>query len=193
MLQRVQNISENFEPISVKFQENDPRIFPMQQFQIDNLCPIRSLVCLSLGTKNNHKFSNSDFYFLLSLTQVMVKKILFQGQIFEMEILMDLHFISSPESENNTFRIRSVCMCVCVSVCVSVCLCVCLCICYQHISKTNCSRNFKFGILLLYHAQMLIETFYKDRKKILCTGAHKRILIQCGLQTEFLVSKLLHI
>ena len=116
MLQRVQNISENFEPISVKFQENDPRIFPMQQFQIDNLCPIRSLVCLSLGTKNNHKFSNSDFYFLLSLTQVMVKKILFQGQIFEIEILMDLHAMRTPESENHIYSVWSVCMCVCVCV-----------------------------------------------------------------------------
>ena len=48
-------------------------------------------------------------------------------------------------------------------------------------------RNIKFGILHLYHIQMLLETFYKDRTKILCTGAHKRILIHYGLWTEFLV------
>ena len=76
-------------------------------------------------------------------------------------------------------------MCVCVSVYVSVCLCDC----YQHNSKTNYSRNIKFGILHLYHVQMLLETFYKDRTKTLCTGAHKRILIHYGLWTVFRVSE----
>ena len=52
-----------------------------------------------------------------------------------------------------------------------------VCICYQHNSKTNYSRIFKFGILHLYHVQMLLETFHKDRTKTLCTGMHKRILI----------------
>ena len=114
-------------------------------------------------------------FFLLS----KVEKVMFWGQIFEMEILMDLHVLRSPESEKHIFSVWSVCMCVCLCVCVCVCLSVCLCVCYQHNSKTNYSRNIKFGILHLYHVQILLETFYKDRTKTLCTGAHKRILILC--------------
>ena len=67
---------------------------------------------------------------LLSLTHV-----LFLGQIFEIEILMELHIMRSPEFENHIFIVWSVCMYVCC----------------QHISKTNNSRNIKFGILYLYH------------------------------------------
>ena len=52
-----------------------------------------------------------------------------------------------------------------------------MCIYYQHNSKTNYSKNIKFGILHFYHIQMLLETFHKDRTKTLCTGAHKKILI----------------
>ena len=43
----------------------------------------------------------------------------------------------------------------------------------------------KFGILHLFHIKMLVESFYKDRTKTLCTGAHKRIRIHYGLWTEF--------
>ena len=39
----------------------------------------------------------------------MVEKIPFLGQIFEMKILMDLHFSRSPESENHIFSGWSVC------------------------------------------------------------------------------------
>ena len=53
-------------------------------------------------------------FFLLSLIHVMVEKVSFLGQIFEMEIWMDLHVMSSPESENDIFSIWSVCMCVSV-------------------------------------------------------------------------------
>ena len=70
---------------------------------------------------------------------------LFLSQIFEAEILMNLHVMRSPESENRIFNV-----------------------CYQHNSKTNFSRNIKFGILHLY-IQMLLETFYNDRRKTLGT------------------------
>ena len=102
---------------------------------------------------------------------------------------MDLHVLRSPESENHIFSVWSVCMCVCICVCVSVCvsLCVCVCVCYQHNSKTNNSRNIKFGILYLYHMQMLLKTFYDYRTNSLCTRALKIILLHYGLWTEFLV------
>ena len=94
----------------------------------------------------------------------MAEKILFWGQIFEMEILMDLHIMRSPETVNYIFSVWSVCMYVS------------LCVPYQYNSKTNYIRNIKFGILYLYHISTLFETFfYKDRTKTLCTGAHKRI------------------
>ena len=46
----------------------------------------------------------------------MVEKVLFLGHIFEMEILMDLHIMRSPESTNHVCSISSVCMYVCVCV-----------------------------------------------------------------------------
>ena len=82
-----------------------------------------------------------SFYFFLP--NVMVEKVLFLGQIFEMEILMDLHVMRTSESKNHIFSIWSVCTCVCV--------CDCLCVCYHYYSKSNYSRNIKFGILHLYH------------------------------------------
>ena len=36
---------------------------------------------------------------------------------------------------------------------------------------------------------MLLETFYKDCIKTLCTGAHKRTQIHCSLWTKFLVNE----
>ena len=56
--------------------------------------------------------------FLLSLTYS--REFLFWGQIFEMEILNDLHVLRTPKSENHIFSVWSVCMCVCVCACVSV-------------------------------------------------------------------------
>ena len=52
--------------------------------------------------------------FLLSLTHVMVRKTLFLGQIFEMEILMNLYVLRSPESENDIFSVWSMCLCLCL-------------------------------------------------------------------------------
>ena len=54
---------------------------------------------------------NETYYFLLLY---MADKVLFLGQIFEMEILMDLHVLRSPESENHIFSGWSVSVCVCV-------------------------------------------------------------------------------
>ena len=80
-------------------------------------------------------------------------------------------------------------LCVCVYVGVGICLCD-----YnQHNSKTNNSRNIKFGILHLYYMQMLHETFYKDWTKTLCTGVYKRILMHYGLWREFLAIEFLPI
>ena len=42
---------------------------------------------------------------------------------------------------------------------------VCASVCYQHNSKTNNSRNFKFYIIHVYLMQMLREKFYKNRTK----------------------------
>ena len=71
------------------------------------------------------------YYFLLSRESIVL------GQIFEMEILMDLYVLRSPESENHIFSKWSVCMFVCLSVCMCVCLSVCQCICVSVISITQ--------------------------------------------------------
>ena len=59
------------------------------------------------------KLKLSDFYFLLHRS----REIIVLGQIFEMEILMDLHVLRDPEYENHISSALSVCMCVCMSVC----------------------------------------------------------------------------
>ena len=47
----------------------------------------------------------NSFYgnFLLSLNHVMVEKILLLGQIFEMDISVDLHVLRTAESKNQIF------------------------------------------------------------------------------------------
>ena len=64
-------------------------------------------------------FSCYDFYNDIELITFYypykVEKALFWGQIFGMEILMDLHVLRASESENHIFSGSSVCMCVCVS------------------------------------------------------------------------------
>ena len=45
------------------------------------------------------------------------EKALFLGQIFVMEILMDLHILRSSEYENHIFSGWSVYVCVCLFVC----------------------------------------------------------------------------
>ena len=70
-----------------------------------------------------------------------------------------------------TFLAFSLCVCVFLS------LSLCVCVFYKHNTKTNYSRVFKFDIIHLYHKLILLETFYKDRSKTLCAGAHKSIRI----------------
>ena len=46
----------------------------------------------------------------------IIDKALFFGQIFKMEILMDLYVLKSPESGNHIFSVWSLCLYVCVCV-----------------------------------------------------------------------------
>ena len=62
------------------------------------------------NTDSNNKIFITIF--LLSLTHIMVEKVFFLGHIFEIEILMDLHVMRTPELENHIFSIRSVCLCL---------------------------------------------------------------------------------
>ena len=52
----------------------------------------------------------------------MIKELLNLGQIFEMDILMDLHVLRSPEPENHIGWSVWVYVCVCVCVCAWVCV-----------------------------------------------------------------------
>ena len=51
---------------------------------------------------------NFLIYLLLSLTHVIVEKVLFSGKIFEIEILMDLHVLRPPKSEKHIFSFWSI-------------------------------------------------------------------------------------
>ena len=86
-----------------------------------------------------------------------IQKVLFLTEIFESEISMDLHVLRSPETKKSRLA--------------------CVCVYYQHNSKAYNIRMFKFGILYLYHTEILLETFDEVPTNSLCTGAHKRVLM----------------
>ena len=64
-----------------------------------------SFAMLTLIKMTADLVSELEVVILLSLTHVMVEKVLFLGQLFEMEILMDLHAMRSSESENHVFSV----------------------------------------------------------------------------------------
>ena len=66
----------------------------------------RRLICLFLKT-NQARIRQVSF--LLSLT-FKVQKVIILCQIFEMDILINLHFMRSSESENHIYSVLSVCM-----------------------------------------------------------------------------------
>ena len=57
-------------------------------------------------------YESNTLSLLLSIASVMVEKTLFLGQTFEIEILIDLHVLRPPESENHIFIGRSIYMSV---------------------------------------------------------------------------------
>ena len=76
---------------------------------------------------------------------------MFLGQIFEMEILLDLHVLRSPESENHIFSVWPVCIVsLCVSMCVPVSLSLSLCVCVSVISITQKQITAETSNLVLY-------------------------------------------
>ena len=93
-------------------------------------------------------------HFFLSLAHATLEKVLTLGQNFETKILIDVHVLRAPESKNHVFSSWSV-----------------------RAFKINNNKKCKFGILNLYHMEMLLETFYDNRSNSLCTGTHKRILM----------------
>ena len=105
----------------------------LKQLYLTRICSIWDYIAILL-LSHVSVIQKDAFNFLLTL---VVKKVLFWSQIFEMEILMNLHLLKFSESENHFFSGWSLCMCVCV--------------CYQNYSKIDYNRNFKFGILHLYH------------------------------------------
>ena len=122
--------------------------------------------------QNDLLFFTSFFSFSC---QLYAKKVLFLGQIFETEILMNLHALRSPIPENHIFSSWSGC------------------VCYQHSLKINYNRDFKFGIQHLYYMQILLKTYCEIWSKTLNAGAHKIILIHYDLWTEFIISAFLYI
>ena len=109
--------------------------------------------------------------FLLCLTHIMVKKVLLLGQIFEMEILINLHVMRTPKSKNHIFNISSLCMCVCQS------------------TKLKNKLQQKTEIWYSTFVSYIDATwnFSWTSETTLCTGVHKILLIHYCLWTEFLV------
>ena len=89
-----------------------------------------------------------------------VAKVLLSGQIFKMEIEMDLHVMRSPESENHIFSACSECLCICVSV---------IGITQKQITAE--SSNLAFYICVI--GRCYLKLFIKTGKK-LCVQEHTK-------------------
>ena len=99
----------------------------------------------------------------------MVEKELFLSQIFKTEILIDLYFMRTPESENHTFSIWSVCMCV--SLCVCVCVSECFFFSITQKQTTAETSNLLFYICIIYRCYL--KLFMKIGQK-LCVQGHTK-------------------
>ena len=73
------------------------------------------------------------------------EKVSFLGQVFESDILLDLHVWTFPESENFIFGVWSVCACD------------------EQNSRTNNNKNSKFDFLALFYIEMQFKTFHNLR------------------------------
>ena len=99
---------------------------------------------------------NSSRDLLLSPTHAMVEKVLFLGQIFGMEILMDLHVMKFPKFENHIFSVWS----------------VYLFVCYQHQKQIAAeTSNLIFYICTIY--RYYLKHFIKIESK-LCVQGHTK-------------------
>ena len=96
--------------------------------------------------------------FLLSLTHVIVEKVLLLGQIFEKKILMDLQVMRSLESDNPIFR-RFVC--VYVYLCVRVC--DTNCISAISITQKQITDKHLIWYSTFVSLQILLKIVYNDR------------------------------
>ena len=86
----------------------------------------------------------------------MGEKILFLGQIFEIELLMNLRVFRFPQSKNLIFSGLPAYVCGCRR------LCVCVCVSSLNNSQINNTRNSKLGISDLCNMDMVHETFYEE-------------------------------
>ena len=101
---------------------------------------VRDRMKLSIKKCHEIKYSLAivTFYFLLATSrESIVSGSNFWSREFDVFTRFEVNWI------RKLHFLRSVCVCVCVS--------QCLCVCYQYNSKTNYSRNSKFGILHVYH------------------------------------------
>ena len=94
------------------------------------------------------------FFSLLSLTYAMVEKIMFWDQIFKLEILIELHITSSPESKNHIFSVWS------------VYICVCICACYQHNSKQITPETLNLILHICIIDRFYMKLFIKIEQKL---------------------------
>ena len=136
-----------------------------------------------------YQFSHSSvifipLYLLLSLTHVMVEKVLFWGKIFEGVLSTDLHVLRAPESEKYILAFH-LCMCVYVYVLVCVCIRVCLCVVNSMTHKQIRAKtsNLVFYICIIY------SCFLKILKKQFSVYRGTQII----LIRKFLVIELLGI
>ena len=101
------------------------------------------------------------FFFIIIIFSYlcMVEKALFLGQIFEMEILMDLHVTRTRESKNHIFSF-GVCICMCVRVSV-----------INIIKKQITAKTSNLVIYICFMYRCYLKLFIKIGRK-LCVQGH---------------------
>ena len=100
-----------------------------------------------------------DYYFYYPCND---GKVLLRGQIFEIGILMDLHGINFPVSENQIFKVLSVYIGVCV------------CVCYQDNSKIIRTKTWNSVFYICIRYALYLKLLKRSEKKSVYRGKRKK-------------------
>ena len=132
----------------------------------------RAISQIWLNTINQISVSYLFCWELLRFLRIPHEKVLFLGQIYKMEILIDLPILRSPESENHIYSD----------------LCVCMCLTVINITQKQITAetlNSVFNICIIFRCYLKV---FMKIGQIVCVQDHEKTLMYFSLWTEFLFS-----
>ena len=114
---------------------------------------------------------NCYYYFLFWLSETILFTFPFQRMV-EKVFFFQSNFRSGDFDGFTQFDSSCIQKSFCIIFQLLIYVCVCVCVYYQHNSITTSRRNSKFGIVRLYHMQVLLRVFmenglfeYRDTQK----------------------------